>query len=122
MQDGRFEEAWTMLNDRLKIFKDIHPKVALLRAQLLYIREEDSSNQALSQIKQLILDSNLENVEAMITYSELMLNRQKTEKAFFYLNHCLKFDYRNPRIWSLLGQYYSYKVDQVGSIFADERK
>jgi predicted Zn-dependent protease len=40
---------------------------------------------------------------------EMKLVERKLDKAYFYLDHCLKFDYRNPIIWSLLGEIYSLK-------------
>jgi len=39
-------------------------------------------------------------------YAELMMRKQKYDKAFFYLNHCLKLEYRNPKLWQLLGELY----------------
>ena len=38
-----------------------------------------------------------------------MLKGGSLDKVFFNLNHCLKFEYKNPRIWALLGQMYQLK-------------
>jgi predicted Zn-dependent protease len=57
----------------------------------------------------------------MITYSEIMLEKVKTEKAYTYLNHCLKLDYRNPGIWSLLGDLYTMRANKASSISYDEK-
>ena len=35
---------------------------------------------------------------------------QNLDQAFFNLNHILKFDYKNPLVWTLLGQLYQLKA------------
>lgn len=45
----------------------------------------------------------------MLIYVEIVLQKEKYNKAFFYLNHCLKFDYRNPKVWYMLGEVYKFK-------------
>jgi len=57
-------------------------------------------------IKDIIRQSNESDVEAMIIYSELLIDLEKYDKAFYYLNHSLKYDYKNPNIWKLLGEVY----------------
>ena len=55
------------------------------------------------------------NVEAMAMLAELKIRRtggggdKELEEAFMLLNHCLKFDYRRPELWTLLGDLYSLK-------------
>ena len=52
------------------------------------------------------------NVEAMAMLAELKIRRggdKELEEAFLLLNHCLKFDYRQPELWTLLGDLYSLK-------------
>ncbi len=81
--------------------KDINPKIKLLEAQTSYILEQskDKRKKALAIIKEIIFESTETDVEAMSLYSEIMIEKAKYDKAFFYLNHCLKFEYRNARLW-----------------------
>ena len=44
--------------------------------------------------------------------SELYLQRGKDVKAFTYLNHCLKLDYKNQSVWSLLGELYKARAEK----------
>jgi hypothetical protein len=48
--------------------------------------------------------------EAMVLMAEIKIQKGKLDKAYFYLDHCLKFEYRNSQIWSLLGNLYSLKA------------
>ena len=43
--------------------------------------------------------------------AERLLQRDLLDEAFQILNHCLKFDYRRPELWSLLGDLYSRRAD-----------
>ena len=38
------------------------------------------------------------------------MDLNKYNKAFLYLNHALKIEYRDPLLWSLLGQLYTQKA------------
>lgn len=40
------------------------------------------------------------------------MEKGKLDKAFYYLNHCLKYEYRNTLIWQLLGEIYESKASQ----------
>ena len=50
-------------------------------------------------LKAIILESRFSNVEALTIYSEILLSLTKYDKAFIYLNHALKIEYRDPLLW-----------------------
>ncbi len=43
--------------------------------------------------------------------AELLLNRDILDESFHILNHCLKFEYTRPELWSLLGDLYTKRAD-----------
>lgn len=63
-------------------------------------------------LKDVIAKSQQSDVEAMLLHSEILMEKGKLDKAFFLLNHCLKFEYKNPLIWQLLGEVYQKKVKE----------
>lgn len=42
-------------------------------------------------IKELIRHTEQSDVESMVFYSQILIEKGKLDKAFFYLNHCLKY-------------------------------
>lgn len=98
-------------------------KLAQASASVLIDPDCKAFKEAVNMLKDLIISSNNSNIEAMKLLAEIKIRKWATadlnkeclklpsaekglEKAFTYLNHCLKFDYRNPELWSLLGQLY----------------
>lgn len=51
-----------------------------------------------------------ENVEAQIEYCEYLFEKLpgKEQKIYSICNYCLKVDYRNPKVWNLLGRLYDH--------------
>ena len=48
----------------------------------------------------------------MTMFAERLLSKGALEESFHLLNHCLKYEYRSPELWSLLGELYTRRADQ----------
>ncbi|CDW77388.1 glutamine amidotransferase [Stylonychia lemnae] len=88
-----------------------YQSIRLLDAVLnMYEGESAEKLKAKMTIKDIIRSSNETDIEAILVYSEILIELEKYDKAFFYLNHSLKYEYRNPNIWRLLGEVYQQKA------------
>eukprot|EP00347_Sterkiella_histriomuscorum_P019334 403342040 len=111
---GQYQKANHLFNDTLTQLGQVNPKVRALEAQLLYLDQSQAfKQQAIDIIKSIIKFSQQTDVEAMVFYSQILMENGKYDKAFYFLNHCLKFDYRNTLIWQLLGEIYETKASQL---------
>ena len=81
--------------------------VKTLEIQILYALYPSQTKELKRLLKELISESSRQNLEALSLLAQLHLESGKAGKAFPLLNHCLKYDYRNPDIWTLLGKVYS---------------
>ena len=55
--------------------------------------------------------------QALEFYIKDLLERGKTNKAFVLINNGLKFHYREPMLWQLLGTVYQLKAQEVDDEF-----
>jgi predicted Zn-dependent protease len=81
--------------------------VKTLEVQILYSLKPMQTKELKHLAKELISQSTFQNLEALALLAQLHLDSGKASKAFTLLNHCLKYDYRNPDLWTLLGNAYT---------------
>lgn len=55
----------------------------------------------------------MNDAESLSLYSQMLIYEDKLDKAFMYLNHALKLEYRDSSIWQLLGEVYLLKSQKT---------
>jgi len=83
-------------------------KLDLVRA----IQAVKSGHDKTKQAKQLIKEraNDFSSKHAVEIYSKDLLERGKIAKAYVLINNALKFYYREPMLWQLLGTVYQLKA------------
>lgn len=92
-----------MFNGHIAQLRESNVSVKTLEIQILYLLRPTENKELKRLVKELNSESTNQNLEALTLLAQLHLDSGKPGKAFVLLNHCLKFDYRNPDLWTLLG-------------------
>ena len=73
--------------------------------------------------KQLIKDraNDYSNKQALELYITDLLERGKTSKAYVLINNAIKFHYREPMLWQLLGTVYQLKAQEEDDEFLTQK-
>jgi predicted Zn-dependent protease len=100
---GKAKEAKVLFDEYLRPLRDI-PAVQNLEVNFLATPEEQEA-----RLRDLAHSCNL---EAMTMLADRLLMKGALEESFHLLNHCLKYEYRSPEVWSLLGELYTRRADQ----------
>jgi len=103
LQLGKVKEAKALFEEHLGTLRDI-PAVRNLEVHFLATAEEQEA-----RLRDLAHSCNL---EAMTMLAERLLAKGALDESYLLLNHCLKYEYRSPELWSLLGELYSRRPDQ----------
>ena len=61
--------------------------------------------------------NNFTSKQALEIHIKDLLERGKTNKAFVLINNAIKFHYREPALWQLLGTIYQLKAQEVSDDF-----
>jgi predicted Zn-dependent protease len=64
-------------------------------------------------IKGVVKETQMLDAESLKLYSQILIEEMKLDKAFMYLNHAVKLEYRDSSIWQLLGEIYLKKGCQT---------